>query len=438
MVGALSPGRAAPEDLGKLLDVFVGAGFASESEARRDPAADIAQQQTRALLPFLFHVERQGASAVLHGAYDLGVRELASHFIAPDGGPADRGEHFNLLRLPPNRRFPEDGLEDCTRGRRRDDVVAVHLYLRNGRPNHKIEIIDVGEKSLQDMARIVTLLFDVDPWTLAVMRTDLAANIEGVSVSWFKDHSYVNRKQFSSRIEKSHEKELQFVGMGSAVAQTIYAGKRPCLIPIYNKLAEWRMQWHKHEIKCKRFNDHMEGLEMSAEQRYYGRLIPPTFAEYCSARGYQLHDGSMLTRIERQIGGNRVPPEYATLGSLRYAQDHQPFSGVQITCNEPIQNIDSPPPGVPIRDWLASIGLQTVKERLGSEQLARSLVLRHGKGNGKRILESLTESAPTKRPPLTMEEIQESYVSSTLLQTSPSSQGDVHLSPTYEYTKQIA
>ena len=316
--------------------------------------------------------------------------------------------------------------------------VVVHLYLRYGRPNHKIEIIGAGEKTLEDMARIVTLLFDVDPWTLGVMRTDLATDIEGASVPWFKDHSFVNRKQFSSRIEKSHEKELQFVGMGSAEAQTLYAGKRPCLIRIYNKLAEWRMQWHKHEIECKRFNDRMEGLDMSEEQRYYGRLIPSTFAEYCKARGYQLHEDSVLTRIERQVGGNRVPPEYATLGDLRHAHNQQPFSGLQITCTESIQNIDTPPAGVPIRDWLAAIGLQAVKERLGTEQLARSLVHRHGKGNGKRILESLTESAPTKRQPLTMEEIQESFVRSTLLQTSPSDKGGVHLSPTYDNTKQIA
>jgi hypothetical protein len=64
--------------------------------------------------------------------------------------------------------------------------AVVHLYLRNGRPNHKIEMIDAGEKTLEGMARIVTLLFDVAPWTLGVMRTDLAADIEGVSVPWFK------------------------------------------------------------------------------------------------------------------------------------------------------------------------------------------------------------------------------------------------------------
>jgi len=135
-----------------------------------------------------------------------------------------------------------------------DIDAVVHLYLRHGRPNHKIEIIDAGEKTLAEIAGIVTQLFVVDPWTLEVMRTDLAADIEGVSVPWFKDHSYVDRKQFSSRIEKSYGKELQFIVMGSAVAQTIYAGKRPCLIRIYDKLAEWRGRMAKEQ------GDFVDGL----------------------------------------------------------------------------------------------------------------------------------------------------------------------------------
>jgi hypothetical protein len=313
----------------------------------------------------------------------------------------------------------------------------VHLYLRHGRPNHKIEIIDAGDKTLLESADIVTQLFDVNPWALEVMRTDLAADLEGVSVPWFKDHAYVNRKQFSSSIEKSFERELQIVSMGSALAQTLYAGKRPCLLRIYNKLAEWRMQLRKIEIQYKRFNDRMVGMDMSEEQRYYGRLIAPTFTEFCSARGYELHDDSVLTRIEGQFGGNRIPPELATLDDLRCAHDFHPFSGVQIVGTEPVQNFDSPPPGVSVRDWLASIGFATVKERVGV-QLANSIVHKHGKGNGKRILESLAESSPTKRQPLTMEEIQESFRRSTLLQTSHSSEGGVHLSPTYDHTKQIA
>lgn len=313
--------------------------------------------------------------------------------------------------------------------------AVVHLWLRQGRPTHKVEIIDAGEKTIFEIADIITLLFEVDPWSLQLMRIDLAADLQDIPVSWFKDRAYVNRKQFSSRIDKSFEKEVQFVGMGTAVAQILYAGKRPCLMRIYNKLAEWLMQLRRIEFQCRRFNKRMADMDMSEEQRFYGQLLPPTFEEFCRARGYQFKSGNILTRIERQIGGKRFPRELNTLGDLRYAHEFEPFGEMEIIGTAPVLNFDSPPAGMPVRNWLALIGFEAMIRQLGSAQLARSVVLKHGNGNGRRILESLVRSSPTPRQPLTMEEIQDSYKRSTFRQTSNSSQAAVHLSPTYEQTK---
>jgi hypothetical protein len=299
-----------------------------------------------------------------------------------------------------------------------DVDAVVHLELRHGRPTHKVEIVDAGKKSVAQMAEIVAKLFDVDPFGLGLMRVDLAADVEGVPVQWFRDHAHVNRKQFSSRIEKSHELEVQFVGMGNAIAQTLYAGKRPNLVRIYNKLAEWFAQLSRLENQSKRFNKRMEGIEMSPEQDYYGRRIPPTFREYCRMEGYQYQPGSILTRIERQIGGGRIPPELATFNDLRYAHELDPFAGLTLVNREPIRQLDAPPKGVPLRNWLAALGLEVLQERSGSVQVARSIVLKHANGNGKRILKSLDECLPKRRDALTMEEIRESFRKSTLLQTS--------------------
>ena len=104
-----------------------------------------------------------------------------SEFAPP--GPILAGPLEELKRHPIPLFRPSKYYQYVSDLREQFDIDAVvHLYLRYGRPNHKIEIIDAGEKTLEDMARIVTLLFDVDPWTLGVMRTDLAADIEGVSV----------------------------------------------------------------------------------------------------------------------------------------------------------------------------------------------------------------------------------------------------------------
>jgi hypothetical protein len=268
------------------------------------------------------------------------------------------------------------------------------------------------------MADTVSQVFQVDPWTLGLMRVDLAADVEGVPVPWFRNHAHVNRKQFSSRIEKSQELEVQFVGMGRAEAQTLYAGKRPNLIRIYNKLAEWRTQLKKQEMNCRRFNAGMKGLEMSPEQMHYGTRIPPTFAELCRAEGYEYQEGNILTRIERQIGGSRFPSELTTFNDLRFAHELTPFQGLRLVGREPIRQFESPPDGVPIRNWLAALGLEVLQQQLGSAQVAQATVLKHGKGNGRRILESLAECLPKRREALTMEEIQESFRKSTLLQTS--------------------
>jgi hypothetical protein len=310
--------------------------------------------------------------------------------------------------------------------------AVVHLYLRFGRPNHKVEIIDTGEKTLDEMACILTQLFAVDPWGLEIMRIDLAADIEGTPVPWFKDHAYVNRKQFSSRIEKSFEQEIQFIGMGTATAQTLYAGKRPCLMRIYDKLAEWRRELRKIESEYRRFNARMDGMDMTDEQMYYGQLVAPTFEQYCKARGYLYQPGSILTRIERQIGGNRISPEVRTVGDLRYAHELYPFAGLRIMPGADEQIPTAPPEGASLRNWLAALGFERLKERLGSAQLAHSVVLKYGKGNGKRILESLAECRPSGNQALTLDAIQESYRRSTMLQTSNSSEGGIYLSPTYE------
>jgi hypothetical protein len=124
---------------------------------------------------------------------------------------------------------------------------------------------------------------------------------------------------------------------GTATAQTLYAGKRPCLMRIYDKLADWRKELRKIESEYRRFNARMEG--MTDEQRHYGQLVAPTFEQYCKARGYEYRPGSILTRIERQIGGNRISPEVRTVGDLRYAHELYSFAGLRIM---PVETSKSP------------------------------------------------------------------------------------------------
>jgi hypothetical protein len=304
--------------------------------------------------------------------------------------------------------------------------AVVHLNCRHGRHTHKVEILSTGKKTLEEMAVIIRQLFDVDPWSLELMRVDLAADIEDVPVSWFLDNAYVSRKRFSSRIEKSRETELQFISMGTATAETFYAGKRPVLIRIYNKLGEWRAQFRKLECDCQRFNARMESMELTPEQKHYGMRVPPTWEQFCAWQGYEYREGAILTRIESQIGGTRrLPYGLRTFGDLRYSSDLEPFKALRIIAPKPVLNVDAPPEGVSVRNWLAVLGFEALQQSHGSLQIARSIVIKHGQGNGSRILDSLSGFSRLPRPPLTLEEIQRCFRETTLKQTVPRRQNRV-------------
>jgi hypothetical protein len=363
-------------------------------------------------------------------------------FRVPEFAPPgpDLAEVFAQLRTHPVPPFRPSRLYKYSADLRKDFGIdaIVHLYCRFGRPNHKVEIVDVSKKTLDEVAGILAQLFSVDPWTLSTMRVDLTADIAGVPVPWFQHHALFNRKQFSSQIKKSAEQEVQFVGMGTAVAQTIYAGRKPDFMRIYDKLAEWRKQQRRWEIECNRFNRQMEDMEMSEEQRYYGRRFAPTFKEFCRDEGYPYQEGDVLTRIERQIGGDRIPPELATLNHLRFAHEFEnPFKGFRLIGTDPVLNATNLPDGIPVRDWLAALGVNWLSGYFGSLQLAHSFVRRNSNGNGKRILESLEGCLPPSRQALTIEEVKASFRRSTLAQTSPDEGKQIYLTPTYEREREI-
>ena len=310
--------------------------------------------------------------------------------------------------------------------------AIVHLNCRFGRHRHKVEIVHAGRKSLEEMVDIIQALFDVDPWSVELMRVDFAADIEDVPVSWFRDNAYFSRKRYSSRIEKSHEQELCFVVMSTATAETIYAGKRPVLIRIYNKLGEWRVKFRKLECDYERFNSRMRGMELTQEQEEYGVRIPPTWKQFCAWQGYEYREGATLTRIESQIGGTkRLPEGLKTFGDLRNASEILPFKGIRIV-PKPVLSVDAPPDGMSVRNWLAGLGFEALQQAHGSLQAARSIVTKFGQGNGSRILESLSECSRSSRPPVTREEIQRIYQESTLKQTAPRAHNTVHVSYTYD------
>ena len=61
-----------------------------------------------------------------------------------------------------------------------DAVLHLSYKFGNGKATSKLEIVDAGKKTILDMARIITQVFDINPFLCELMRLDLAADIGGV------------------------------------------------------------------------------------------------------------------------------------------------------------------------------------------------------------------------------------------------------------------
>ncbi|MGE0406790.1 MAG: hypothetical protein AB7O65_10845 [Candidatus Korobacteraceae bacterium] len=178
--------------------------------------------------------------------------------------------------------------------------------------------------------------------------------------------------------------------MGTAQSQTLYAGRKPNCVRIYDKIAELRMQWNRLRRERERFNAGLQRMELNKEQRRYGFLHVPSFDEFLRWQGIVTSPDSTITRVERQIGGDRIPEEIDTFEKLYSLADFDPFDRMQIiSSNETMISPALEHWRGSTRDWLAGRGLQALIDECGNVQHAFGLVTRYGNGNGKRILESL-------------------------------------------------
>src|ERR1017187_6882544 len=116
---------------------------------------------------------------------------------------------------------------------------------------HKIELLETGKKSMAEIHSTIERIVDCDPGGCRLGRIDLAADVRDVPLSWFRDHTYVEYKQFLCAHAKFVEAELS--EMGKKVYQTLYFGKRPSCVRIYDKTAERIAHfelWKKREIRA--------------------------------------------------------------------------------------------------------------------------------------------------------------------------------------------
>jgi hypothetical protein len=219
------------------------------------------------------------------------------------------------------------------------------------RGNHKLELIDVGEMSRTDILREISSIFDIDGLGLGIMRVDFAVDIPDIPLQWFRETVRVENKRFRAAMTG----ERFYSEMGTGEIQTLYFGKRPNLIRIYNKQAE-------------RLKEHRE-LQRSIER---SGNVAPTFESM-----FNSPSDAILTRVERQIGG-RIPETIATLGRVIEAGiEYRPFAKLKILEHAAMPETDSK---LSFETYCTGMYLRHIAENDGMQALG-TFISKHSKGN---------------------------------------------------------
>ena len=244
--------------------------------------------------------------------------------------------------------------------------LVLHTHCKHGKEgNHKLELVETGQKSFNEFVSEINRVFVVDPMRLEIMRVDLTADVVGVPVWFFQDSLRAAFKQVANDIEKAD----QFSRLGRGEVQTLYLGSRPNCFRIYNKIAELKRQY----AALKR-NEIDEQPLPSFEELY----------------GYP-SDGLILTRVERQFGGSRIPDELFTLRGLKdNAANFDPFASLEfLSCNTP----EPDPNAYDLMKFLAGLGLRHLIREQGMQR-TRKFVNKQSRGNAARTFRELSDFLP--------------------------------------------
>jgi len=206
---------------------------------------------------------------------------------------------------------------------------------------HKVELFETGKKGMAEIQDTLERIVDCDPGGCRLGRIDLAVDIRDVGLSWFREHAYVQYKQFICAHAKMVEDETS--ELGKRIYQTIYFGKGRSRLRIYDKTAErmaYYTLWKRRQVRAAEkallpvpeFVDVRDWLavelpEVKPEEDAPAQpdLIPGT-----SPAEQKLLHFPVVTRVENQFGG-RVPEELHTMSEMRHnVLDFNPFARMKL------------------------------------------------------------------------------------------------------------
>jgi hypothetical protein len=298
--------------------------------------------------------------------------------------------------------------------------------------SHKVELFETGKKGMTEIQDTLGRIVDCDPGACRLGRIDLAVDVRDVGLSWFREHAYVQYKQFICAHAKMVEDEAS--EMGKKVYQTLYFGKKPSCVRIYDKVAERVAHcelWKRRQIRTA-VKEHLPVPEFIDVQDWLAVELPEVKSEEPALAQPDLIPGTspaqqnilhfpIVTRVENQFGG-RVPEQLHTMSEMRNnVLDFNPFARMKLVRGTVI------PPGCfdkdaageyrfKVKDWMAYTFVHQNWKLLSAAQMWSIL---NRDRNGKLYLRQMAEFLPIEddgSPGISEPELYDRYRGSTARQ----------------------
>jgi len=181
--------------------------------------------------------------------------------------------------------------------------------------------------------------FVLDPLLADIMRIDLYADVPGYLVEWFHHNVRIAQKQNSSEWSRVRHDRKSF--------ETLYFGESPNLFRIYDKTAQRRYEY----------------------TRLRNRQTSKDFATFEERYGHSAD--AILTRVERQYGGGRIPDQIRTLGQFqKHAIQFSPYEPLQFL---PVSISEGDPKQLTGDTFVKAHGVLRLIERHGFHHAKRLL-----------------------------------------------------------------
>jgi len=225
---------------------------------------------------------------------------------------------------------------------------------------HKLELIDTGVKSFSQLSALVEQVVEGPIDDLELMRIDLCADICEVPVAWFLNRIRVKYKRIAYEMGN-----LKYQRIGKAGIQTISAGRRPNIVRIYDKIAEYKEQLNRRNRKRSCDSD---ALTLKSE--------------------FGVSDSATITRVERQFGGGRLPDGVGCFGKLARLPDYDPFTNIEIVNGSAAYLPTIKECG--FDTWVTGTRLRELQDEMGVQQFRRWLNA-NSAGNGTRCRKTYSQ-----------------------------------------------